>query len=441
MTCSPDIHTRIHARIDRQRDEIVTFLVDLVRFPSVNRPPHGDELACQQFIERYFRMMALEVDVFRPDDVPGIETSPGWWPGSDFTDRPNVVGTRRGRRNGRSLLLLAHVDVVPEGPHELWRHGPFNPMVEHGALVGRGAADDKSGIAAQVMALRAIEAAGYAPLGDVVLASVVDEESAGANGTLAALLRPHVADACIYTDGLGLEVHIAQLGGFSCDIELQVHPDKAGSTIELAMELLPAYYRALTGFAEARRAEIAADSRYAGTSWPAYAVRVNLFQIGSFDYGNPGGGRLQAIAYVLPGESIPEVRQRIQDRIDGVTASLGDVVLPPRVTWTGRPMPPSAIDPAEPFVQVAAHAVELATGAPARLSGMPMSDLFQFLLHSPRPMPTVALGASTWGGPGGVHEPNEAVQIDTHLIPFVKALASTIVDWCGVERVDSTSEE
>ena len=90
-----------------------------------------------------YRDMALEIDVFQPDEIPDIEASPGWWPGSDFTDRPNVIGTRRGTGGGRSLLMLAHVDVVPEGPHELWRHGPFNPVVEDGALIGRGSADDK----------------------------------------------------------------------------------------------------------------------------------------------------------------------------------------------------------------------------------------------------------------------------------------------------------
>src|SRR4051794_26946936 len=144
-----EIHARVHAEIDRRRDEIVAFLSDLIRFPSVNRRPFGDELECQQFVERYFRDHGLEVDVFRPDEVPGVEANPGWWPGSDFTDRPNVVGTRRGSGGGKSLLFLAHADVVPEGPHELWRHGPFNPTIEGDQLVGRGAADDKSGIAAQ----------------------------------------------------------------------------------------------------------------------------------------------------------------------------------------------------------------------------------------------------------------------------------------------------
>lgn len=431
MTTS--IHSQVHAEIDRCRDEIVTFLSDLVRFPSVNRRPFGDELECQLWLDGYYRERAFEVDLFRPDEVPGIETNPGWWPDSDFTDRPNVVATRRGSGGSRSLLYLAHVDVVPEGPHELWRHGPFNPTIEDGALVGRGAADDKSGIAAQTMALLCLESAGFRPKGDVILASVVDEESAGANGTLATLLRPHIADASVYTDGLGMEIHIAQLGGINFEIEVQYNPDSAGVTIDHIMEVMPALYEEMQAFARQRRAEIAADPRYSETSWPDYAVRISLLQAGSYDHSNPGAGRLHASAYILPGESIEGMQQRIDSLVAGVAARFGDRILPPRVSPVGRIMPPSAIDPNDPFVTAVGESFTRATGQTPRLTGMPMSDLFQFLLYSPQPMPTVAMGAARWGGRGGVHEPNESILIDEHLIPFTKTLASLIIDWCGVE--------
>lgn len=431
----PTVHARIHAEIDRRRDEIVACLADLVRYPSVNRSPLGDELEAQRHMERVFRGAGLEVDVFPPDAVPGAVASAGWWPGSDYTDRPNVVGTRRGSGGGRSLLLLAHVDVVPEGPHLLWRHGPFTPVVEDGALVGRGAADDKGGLAAQFMALRCLEAAGFRPRGDVILASVVDEESAGANGTLAALHRGHVADGCIYTDGLELEVHIAQLGGVNFDIALQVDPDRAGPTVATIMEIVPAIYAALQDLGERRQARIAADPRYAGTAWPAYALRLFMVQAGSADGGNPGGARILGGAYVLPGEEIAEVQELLRTTVArAANAWTGSGILrEPDVAFTGRIMPPSAIDPADPFVELVADATRRGTGRPARVTGMPMSDLFQFLLFSPLPMPTVAMGPGRWATPGGVHEPNESILIDEHLIPFTKILASAIVDWCGVE--------
>jgi acetylornithine deacetylase len=329
------------------------------------------------------------------------------------------------------LLLLAHVDVVPEGPHELWRHGPFNPTIEDGALVGRGSNDDKGGLAAAIMALACVEAAGYRPRGDVIAASAVDEESAGANGTLAVLLRPHTADAAVYCDGLDLDVHTANLGGVNVEIDLQVRPERAGTTIARVMEIVSAFYADLQQFTAERRAALAADPRYAETVWPDYAVRTGFLQVGSEDGGNPGGARIHTSAYILPGEDIAGMQAHIEQRLRAVAEGYGDL-LPPRIAWVGRIMPPSAIPDDDSFVDAVANAYERATGRAARRRGMPMSDLFQFNLHSPRPMPTVAMGPGRWGE-GGAHQANESVLIDEHLIPFVKTLAGLIVDWCGVE--------
>ncbi|MCC6791378.1 MAG: M20/M25/M40 family metallo-hydrolase [Thermomicrobiales bacterium] len=426
---------RVCAAVDARRDEIVDLLADLVRFPSVNRRPYGDELACQEFVADRYARMGLEIDRFRPDEIPGIEAHPGWAQGSDFADRPNIVGTRRGVGGGRSLLLLSHVDVVPEGPHELWRHGPFNPTIEGDELVGRGTNDDKGGLAAQTMALACVEAAGYRVKGDVILASVVDEESGGANGTLAVLHRPHLADGAVYCDGLDLDVAIANLGGINARIDIQLEPTCAGGVIGAVLPVTLAVYQELERFAEERTAAIRNDPRYAETVWPEYAVRIGYLQAGSEDGGNPGGSRIDVSTYILPGEEPMAVFAGLERRIvalrDGFP-NLRSISIAP----VGRVMPPSAIDPADPFVGAVAAAYETATGQAARRRGMPMSDYFQFMLHSPKPIPTVAMGPGRWAVPGAAHEANESILIDEHLIPFVKTLALLIVDWCGVEPAE-----
>ena len=140
---------------------------------------------------------------------------------------------------------------------------------------------------------------------------------------------------------------------------------------------------------------------------------------------------MRASAYVLPGESVMAVQARVEALVTSV-ATRFEELLPPRLEWTGRLMPASAIPDDHPFVDLVAAAYQRVTSRPARRRGMPMSDLFQFNLHSPRPMPSVAMGPGRWGVPGAAHEPNEAVLIDEHLIPFVKILAGLIVEWCGV---------
>ena len=428
-------HGRVLAAVDARRDEIVGLLSDLVRFPSVNRRPYGDELACQEFVADLYARMGLESDRFRPDEIPGIEAHPGWAAGSDFADRPNVVGTRRGCGGGRSLLLLSHVDVVPEGPHELWRHGPFTPTIEGDELIGRGTNDDKCGLAAQTMALACVEAAGFRIKGDVILASVVDEESGGANGTLAVLHRPHLADGAVYCDGLDLDVSIANLGGVNARIDLQLQPTCAGGVIDGVLPVVLAVYEELRGFAAVRTEAIRSDPRYAETVWPEYAVRIGYLQAGSEDGGNPGGARIDVSTYILPGEEPVAVFKGLEARVLGVTDPFPDL-RSVCVAPVGRVMPPAAISADDPFVDTVAAAYQRASGRPARRRGMPMSDYFQFMLHSPRPIPTVAMGPGRWGVPGAAHEANESVLIDEHLVPFVKTLALLIVDWCGVEPAE-----
>jgi acetylornithine deacetylase/succinyl-diaminopimelate desuccinylase-like protein len=65
-----------------------------------------------------------------------------------------------------TVLLYAHYDVQP-APRDGWETDPFEPALRDGRLYGRGASDDKSGIAVHLAALRAWE--GRPPVGVKVL--------------------------------------------------------------------------------------------------------------------------------------------------------------------------------------------------------------------------------------------------------------------------------
>jgi acetylornithine deacetylase len=157
--------------------------------------------------------------VFTPSEVPGLVEHPGYWPGRDYTDRPNVVGVLSpaqdgavGRAAGRkSLLFSGHVDVVPAAGQG--RYGWWDGAVEDGRLYGRGSNDMKGGIAAYLMAAHCVHELGLDLQGDLILETVVDEEFGGANGTLACRLRGYNADAAILPEPNNMLISAAHRGG------------------------------------------------------------------------------------------------------------------------------------------------------------------------------------------------------------------------------------
>jgi len=70
---------------------------------------------------------------------------------NDGLSRPNVIVTLDSGSD-TTLLLESHFDVVPPGTG--WKYPPFKLTVEDGKAYGRGTADNKSGIAAVMGALR-----------------------------------------------------------------------------------------------------------------------------------------------------------------------------------------------------------------------------------------------------------------------------------------------
>ncbi|HEX5991417.1 MAG TPA: M20/M25/M40 family metallo-hydrolase [Thermomicrobiales bacterium] len=111
-------------------------------------------------------------------------------------DRPNVIA-RVENGAGPALLLNGHVDTVlaVEG----WSSDPWTPHRDGDRLYGLGAADMKSGVAAAMLATRALAQNRDHWRGSVHFSSVVDEEaySIGARALIASGFR---ADYCVVTE-------------------------------------------------------------------------------------------------------------------------------------------------------------------------------------------------------------------------------------------------
>ena len=161
----------------------------------------------------------------------GVEAS-----SAEFAEgRPNVWGLRKGRSTADTLLLIGHTDTVhTRGWKERWagseRESPFSGAVVDGVVWGRGASDLKAGLSMTLEAVRTLDRAGLEVVPTLLFAFVGDEESgepgsgvsAGARalrGLIATgtLPRPNMA---IYVEPTMLDVYVAHMGFFLCDIRV-----------------------------------------------------------------------------------------------------------------------------------------------------------------------------------------------------------------------------
>lgn len=90
-----------------------------------------------------------------------------------------LVVRYRGRATGRKpILLLAHLDVVPARRSD-WPFDPFVMQEKDGWYYGRGAEDDKAGVATIVATLLRFQRERFVPDRDLVAVFTADEETDG----------------------------------------------------------------------------------------------------------------------------------------------------------------------------------------------------------------------------------------------------------------------
>jgi acetylornithine deacetylase/succinyl-diaminopimelate desuccinylase-like protein len=149
-------------------------------------------------LEALVRIPSVSADPARADDVRrSAEATAALFAAEGFDDvqilsadggAPAVVARRPAPEGAPTVLLYAHHDVQPVGDPADWDSDPFEPTERGDRLHGRGAADDKAGIAAHLAAVRAHGA--DLPVGVTVL--VEGEEEVG-SPTLGAFLAEHSA--------------------------------------------------------------------------------------------------------------------------------------------------------------------------------------------------------------------------------------------------------
>lgn len=358
--------------------------------------------------------------------------------------RPNVWGIKRGRGGGACLLLIGHSDVVQaRGWTERWKghpqENPFGGVVLSEELWGRGSADLKAGICMTIEALRTLNRAGVDLAGDVVLAFVGDEES-GEPGTgvsagmkalmplmsSAALPRP---DFAIYVEPTELNLYIAQIGFFICEIEITGRTAYFGVP-EKGVDALKATHAVLAAlWAHSEALEKQGVHEFVGRSF----LLVTAIEGGGL-IAVPGSCKLSLIRKLRPGEDLDRARKELEEAavraISDSEIEIGFAYPAGRDHAIGGKA--FEVDPNHDGIRLLQEIVRRHDPDRGRITGAPFWSEASFLTAEGIP--------AVYFAPGDIsncHTLEERVPISEYL-SGIAALAEFIAAYCGPKRKNRT---
>jgi succinyl-diaminopimelate desuccinylase len=167
--------------VERDRDEIITFIRDFVKCKSPNPP--GNTVEAARHIASFLDARGIASEVVSP-----------------HPEMPNLLASTNFGKGGKHLVLNGHIDVFPVESESGWTHGPWSGDLANGRIYGRGVADMKVGTTASIMTYRYLALLRDRLKGKLTLVAVSDEETFGPWGAryLFEQRRESVAgDACL----------------------------------------------------------------------------------------------------------------------------------------------------------------------------------------------------------------------------------------------------
>jgi succinyl-diaminopimelate desuccinylase len=380
--------TQRHLGFPIDEKEVVTFTQQLVRTRSVHDPAQGDgEAAAAALVAKKMREFGWEPQV--------SEVAPG---------RPNVIAIiDGGGGDGPTLAFEGHTDVVTEGDLASWTFDPYGGEIRDGRLYGRGSADMKSGVAAMLYAVRALQQVGPFP-GRVMMCVLVDEEGLmlGAKHFAATPFAREV-DAAIICEPEEGEICVAAKGAIRLQAEF---------TGKMAHGAMPQHGRNPVASAGALIHRLAEYEHQLQRELGSHEhlglpyVTPTVAAAGSVDQINVIPARatvcidIRTVPLLDHKTLIGEVSElaKAAGAADGVAVEMRVVDNRPSVE----------IDPAHPVVEALAAAHTAVRGEPARYGGVPGATDGTILTRDAG-IPTVVYGP---GGKWIAHQADEFVEVD-----------------------------
>jgi succinyl-diaminopimelate desuccinylase len=137
---------------------------ELIRFPSITPIDAG----VMKFLEKKLKKLGFKTKILEFKE-------------KGFSPVKNLYA-RLGSKSP-NFMFAGHVDIVPPGNMKDWTVNPFKPSIKNGHLIGRGANDMKSSVAAFVSAIGTFLSKNKKINGSISFLITGDEEGDAVNGT------------------------------------------------------------------------------------------------------------------------------------------------------------------------------------------------------------------------------------------------------------------
>lgn len=389
--------------IDENQSEILRIATDLIRFPTVSSRPDAreryDEL--NEYLAAEIAKMGVKAETFRNGPDAGA----------------NLVARFPGAGGGKTLVMGGHTDVVAADEPDWITGNAYEAKVIDGKLYGRGAADMKGGLAACLVAIRALRVAQVSLRGDIVFVGSVDEEIGGTNGMGFLVESGAVkADYAINAEQTELEIKTAYKG--NCWIEVKVIGQTAhGSTPHLGVNAIE------------KAAKIIETLSNVGLTYEEDAIlgpstiNVGIIKGGTARNVVPNECSFTLDVRMVPGQTAEGVLAEVRGLLSKMMKQ--DVQLHAEAYFNGRNTQPVVIPQSETLVQVLLkYGEEILGRRPATTGFISAGDMWHFQKIG---VPGLMFGP---GSLSNIHRCNEYAHV-SELVNAAKIYALAAATLCA----------
>ena len=187
---------RLDERIRSYQDDVVHFLRDLIAIPAESSQEGPVIQRIRQEMEK------VGFDEVRVDPMG------------------NILG--RVGSGKRVIMMDSHTDTVGIGDRREWQWDPYKGKVEGGFIYGRGACDQRAGMASMVYAAKAIKELGLGGDYTLYMAGTIQEEDCDGLAWIYILRESGIRPDCVLiTEPTNLKVYRGHRGRMEIEVHLR----------------------------------------------------------------------------------------------------------------------------------------------------------------------------------------------------------------------------